>query len=184
MADMGRLRKDVATKEQELLEKSKQAADADLRLAMFRNYLTDNGIVVDLEEALSKRAGSPLKVHELETKLAERVRMHEEAMRELESVKLHKDDAESQAGLLSAQLDRLRSSQSPSNSNRDDSIDARANAAERRLAETEQSHKDRLQQMETDYQAAVNYARSGLRVFLLIRLFTFIAGALKRWSAG
>ncbi|EJD51777.1 hypothetical protein AURDEDRAFT_111391 [Auricularia subglabra TFB-10046 SS5] len=158
LADAGHARSELSHKESEVLEKSRQAADAELRLTLFRTYLTDSGIIVDEEELASKGADHPARMQELEAKLEERTRAYEQAMRDLEHMKRSRDELESEAGNLSSQLDRLRSSSSPRGSQESGS-DARAVAAERKLAEVEQAHRERLTQMEGDYQTAVNYAK-------------------------
>ncbi|KAG5724183.1 Tip elongation aberrant protein 1, partial [Termitomyces sp. T112] len=157
-ADSGRLRKDVADKENALRERAKEASDATHKLVMLRNYLTDNGIAVDEADLrASSRAtgrGSPAAIAELENKLAEKTRMHESAQRDLAQIAREKRDVEAQASQLSSQLDQLRAS-------RDDDVaaEARLAEAERKFAEVEDGYKNRMKAMEEDYNLAVHYVK-------------------------
>lgn len=160
MNDAGNLRQDLANKESSLRDKGDEAAEANVRLTTLRNYLAEQGISPDDDDAKFEGDVS-VKVAELEHKLAERSRLHEDAERELEQALRRKQDVESQANMLSAQLERVRSTQSPGT--QDDAqvraAEARALEAEQKLEETEQGYKQRMQQMEEDYQLAVHYVK-------------------------
>ncbi|KAF7981180.1 hypothetical protein HWV62_34967 [Athelia sp. TMB] len=160
MNDTGRLRQDLSEKETLLRDKAEQASDANTRLGMLRTYLADQGISTN-EDDLRYEGDSSLRVAELESKLNERIRLHEDAERELDLALRRKRDAESQLSSLSAQLDRIRSTQSPGV--RDDvktrAAEARASEAEQKLEEIERGYKQRMTQMEEDYQLAVHYVK-------------------------
>jgi chromosome segregation ATPase len=159
MHDTGRLRQDLANKESLIQDKAEEASDANVRLGMLRSYLAEQGISPDDDD--SNHAESSSRIAELETKLEERTRLHEDAERELEQTMRRKRDIENQANMLSAQLDRVRSTQSPG-AHDDTEIRAaetRAVEAEQKLDETERSYKARMQQMEEDYQLAVHYVK-------------------------
>ncbi|KAG5647562.1 hypothetical protein DXG03_008915 [Asterophora parasitica] len=162
VVDTGRLRKEVSERESLLREKSKEASGATHKLVMLRNYLAEQGLSVDDADLRSSSratgSGSPAAIAELESKLAERTRLHETAQRDLAQVTRQKRDAEVQASQLSTQLDQLRSTKNES-SNDDPEAEARAAEAERKLDETERSYKARMQQMEEDYQLAVHYVK-------------------------
>ncbi|KAF6766585.1 hypothetical protein DFP72DRAFT_839021 [Ephemerocybe angulata] len=129
IGDAGRLRKDVLEKEGTLQEK----------LSVLRRYLAENGISVDDDDARpssrANGAASPEVLHHLETKLAERTRQYEVAERELAQVAKKQRDAEAQ------------------------DASGRAADAERKLEESEKTYKERLHQMEEDYQIAVHYVK-------------------------
>ncbi|KAJ7275227.1 hypothetical protein B0H12DRAFT_1005812 [Mycena haematopus] len=161
LADIGRTKKDLAEREARLSDKSKEASDATVRLGMLRNYLAENGISVEDDRSGSRSHGttSPsVQVVELESKLADRTRLYENAQRELETALRRKRDLEAQLSQVSAQLDRARTTQSPVATSNPEA-EARAAEAERKLEETEASYKARMQQMEEDYQLAVHYVK-------------------------
>ncbi|KAJ7042429.1 hypothetical protein C8F04DRAFT_945639 [Mycena alexandri] len=163
-SDIGRHKKDLTEREAQLTERSKESSDATVRLGMLRNYLAENGISADedAERSQSRAQGSasPQQVSDLENKLAERTRLHENAQRELEQALRRKREAESQLSQLSTQLERVRATQSQSPATAPNpEAEARAVEAERKLEETEQGYKARMQQMEEDYQLAVHYVK-------------------------
>ncbi|KAI9060535.1 hypothetical protein FKP32DRAFT_1595287 [Trametes sanguinea] len=163
LADSGRLRKDLNAKESELAAKAKEASAAALRLEAMRSYLAANGIVAEDEDGNALRADdvTAARIQELEERLAERTRAHEIAERELQTVFQQKQDAESQVESLSAQLDRIRTTQSPSRRNGAEAAsEARVAELEQKLEETESSYKARLSQLEEDYQLAVHYVKA------------------------
>lgn len=160
MTESGNLRQELTAKETELRSKAKQAADAELRLTMLRNYFAEEGVVIDEDNLRSTNGDSSARVMELENRLNSRMRLHEEAKRDLEVANRRREEAERQAQQLSSQLDRIRSSQSPSNrSDGDVQWQARAQQAEQKLVDTEQTYRSKMQQMEDDYQLAVKYVR-------------------------
>ncbi|KIJ65005.1 hypothetical protein HYDPIDRAFT_27741 [Hydnomerulius pinastri MD-312] len=156
VSDHGRLRKDFADKEAEHREALKEAADANVRLAMLRNYLAENGLSPDSEGSMGGAGAS--QIAELEQQLEERIRLHENAEHELAQAVRRKREADAQISTLTSQLDRSRATQSPLVES-DPAAEARAVEAERKLEETERSYKARMQQMEEDYQLAVHYVK-------------------------
>ena len=175
LADGGRLRKEVAVRDADVRQAGKAAADAELRLGMLRNYLAENDIVLDNDglpanasaaanAASGDAAAAAARIAELEARLEEFTRAQDKAERELQVVARQKRDAEAQVSSMSAQLDRLRSTQSPAMSARNGDEahgggEARAAEAERRLEETERSFKARLQQQEDDYRLALQLVK-------------------------
>jgi len=160
LADSGRLRKDLAVKDSELRDKSRSASDAQVRLGMLRSYLADNGMVIDEDDMNQNGGQAPgsggARLRDVENKLQQRIRQHEETELRLQSAIREKQDAQSQIQLLQSDIDRGRLARSPS-SGEDSS--SRVMAAERRLAESEASHREKMAQMEADYQTAVHYVK-------------------------
>ncbi|OJA16234.1 hypothetical protein AZE42_00038 [Rhizopogon vesiculosus] len=149
--EQGRLRKDFAEKENELRGALKETSDANVRLAMLRNYLSENGIITDSDEP-SPNAQSSSRVVDLEKQLEERTLLHERSERELSQALRKKRELEAQLNTISQQQDRAMNEG-------DSAADARALEAERKLEETERSYKTRMRQMEEDYQLAVHYVK-------------------------
>jgi len=157
LSENGRLRQEYTNKETDLREAFKEAADANVRLVMLRNYLAENGLSPD-HDASSSNSDSYARIAELEKQLEERIRLHESSERELALALRRKRDVEAQIGALTSQLDHTQpSSQSPIIEN--DSDTTRATEAERKLEETERNYKARMLQMEEDYQLAVHYVK-------------------------
>jgi len=160
-ADAARLRKELSATENRVKDRTKEFSEANARLAMLRNYLAENGVSID-EDALQRPSSrlngtaSPDALSELENKLAERTRMYEKSERELTQALRSKQDMEARVSELSAQLDSARSTRSPSDPA---TTDARVQEAEQKLELAQQSFKEQIQQLETDYQLAVNYVK-------------------------
>lgn len=152
--EQGRLRKDLAEKDNDLRGALKETADTNIRLAMLRNYLSENGIIPDSEEPSSNSS----RLADLEKQLEERTLLYERSERELSQALRKKRELETQLSTMSQQQDRARSLQSPVNQG-DSDAEARALEAERKLEETERSYKARMRQMEEDYQLAVHYVK-------------------------
>jgi chromosome segregation ATPase len=163
-AESGRARQELASRELELKQKAKDAADAALRLDMLRNYLAENDIVLNNDGLPAKtESETASRVAELETKLVQFTRLQEKTERELQTVSRQKQDALSQVSAMSTQLDRLRSTQSPAlvrnGLDESSSGDARVTGAERTAEDVERSYKSRMQQLEDDYRLAVQLVK-------------------------
>ena len=156
LGDSGRLRKEFITKESELRDKTKEASDAEVRLGMLRNYLAENGLAPDTDELSSKTGDPSSRVAQLESRLAERSKLQERAERDLIAALNQKQQAEQRAEGLAEEVERLKAQSGPSRG-----INGVADAVEyeQRFEETERSYKERLRQLEDDYQLAVHYVK-------------------------
>ena len=157
LADTAALRKELSDKDLALSARTKEAGEVVMKLAVIRNYLAENGITMeeeDLHPVSRSGAVSPEAFSELESKLAERTRMHEDTQRELAQALRRKRDIEAQVGQLSGQLEMTRSGHSPPAGN-----DERVAELEQKLEETERTFKARMHQLEEDYQLAVHYVK-------------------------
>jgi hypothetical protein len=160
LADSGRLRKDLLLKESELREKFKESSDTEVRLGMLRNYLAENGLAPDSDDSNAKSGeSSSSRFMQLESKLAERSRLQEKTERDLQSALAQKQQAEAQVEALSAEVQRFKYSQSPSARVSNGILDTNSTQLQQKFDETERSYKERLRQLEEDYQIAVHYVK-------------------------
>ncbi len=148
--------KALAERDVHLNETSRAAATAELQLVTLRNYLAENRIPVDIEELLTGHVkGQPgvnvFQLQNLEDQLEDKSRQLEDSERALRAAEAGRRVAEDKLQEISGGSSR---SQSPLAS-----AIARAEAAEKQVVEAEQAHKERLQQMEADYQTAVHYVK-------------------------
>ena len=145
-----RTRKDLADRETEILDASRAASEAELRLSTLRNYLAESGITVDMDDLMARNGDSDsgavatARIRDLEAKLKEKTRQYEESDRQRLAAEAKAEQAASSSSRAGSPLARAVS---------------RAETAERQLAEAEHGHKERLQQMEADYQTAVHYVK-------------------------
>lgn len=160
LADAGGLRKDLSNREVSMKEKVKEATDTNMKLAMLRSYLNENGISINEDEIRSSSRGyqspSPM-VIDLENKLAEKSKQYEHTERELAQVWRRTREAEAQVNALTNELGRMRTNSRSGGIGSDD--DARVQEAERKLLEAEQNHLVRVRQVEDDYRLAVRYVK-------------------------
>lgn len=162
LGEGGRLRKELIAKESELRDKTKETSDAELRLGMLRNYLAENGLAPDTDELNSKTGDSSSRVAQLESKLAERSKLQERAERDLTAALNQKQQAELRAESLAEEVEKLKAQGSPSRG-----LNGVTDAVEyeQRLEETDRSYKERLRQLEDDYQLAVHYVKYVYSIF-------------------
>ncbi|KAJ8083785.1 hypothetical protein AAF712_000706 [Marasmius tenuissimus] len=165
--------KDAGTLKQELLEKekainatAKEHAEARVKLGMLKTYVAENGLSVDDEEinaasrSRSRNGSSPVAITELELKLSEKTRQHDNAARELTQALQRTREVEEQVNLLTSRLQRAQSNSSVNGNTRAESANsARAEEAEAKLEEMDKYYKGKIQQMEDDYQLAVHYVK-------------------------
>ena len=139
----GQLRQDLTDCETRLRDATRASSDCELRLSTLRNYLAENGVVVDIEELISNGStasttAASARVQELEAELAAKT----EQIENLEGRRVNMSgDGRSESSLGDA-----------------DAV-ARAENAERALAEAVSQHKQQMQRIEDDYQTAVHYVK-------------------------
>lgn len=163
LTENGDIRQSLAQRDTDLQNSLKESSESTLKLAMLRNFMAENGLSVnedelDLPSRPRSNAASPALVAELESKLADRTRLHEDTERELAKVVRRNREVEDQVVQLSSQLNRARSAP-PSSGEASSDAEGRAEQAERKLEETERTYKTRMQTMEEDYQLAVHYVK-------------------------
>ncbi|KAF9076091.1 hypothetical protein BDP27DRAFT_1284823 [Rhodocollybia butyracea] len=166
LTDSGDLRRSLSERDADLRSRAKEFSESSVKLAMLRNYMAENGLSVDEDELdlpthsrSRSNAASPVVIVELENKLAERTRLHEDTERELAKSVRRTREVEDQVAHLASQLDRARSAPPLSSGETSGDAEARAEEAEKKLEETERVYKTRMQTMEEDYQLAVHYVK-------------------------
>lgn len=163
-----KLKAEMGALERMAKEKGKEATDAQARLGMLRNYLAENGVIVDDDDMEQQTKDGVVVVKdnklrsiamvELESKLAEQTRLYENAERELEKVSRQKRDIEVQVSQLTSKLDSLRAT--PTKTVGSAAGDDRLQAAEEKLEMVQQAHQQKVKQLEDDYNMAVHYVKS------------------------
>jgi len=161
-----RLKGEMGTIELTVVEKSKEASDAQAKLGMLRNYLVENGVIVDDDEleqqgrGVVKDSKSKLAaMAELENRLAEKTRSHENMERELEKALRQKRDVEVQVTQLSSRLDSLRTTPTNNSGTPAEEAEERLQDAEEKLEMVQQAHQQKVKQLEDDYNMAVHYVK-------------------------
>ncbi|TFK30826.1 hypothetical protein FA15DRAFT_579721 [Coprinopsis marcescibilis] len=159
-SETGQLRKELTEKENALIEKGKEISDAGVKLAVFRGYASENGVSVEEDDlrptTRANGSASPEAIRELENRLLEMDRQQETLQRDLSEASRKHREAEAQVADLRNQIQQVRSTPS---TNGNSNADSRVLEVERKLDETERTYKERLHQMEEDYQIAVHYVK-------------------------
>jgi chromosome segregation ATPase len=184
-----RLKAEVGVLERTVKEKSKEARDAQAKLGMLRNYLAENGVIVDDDDMEQQGRGSAVvrddksrttAVADLESKLVEKTRLHENAERELEKVLRQKRDVEVQVTQLTSRLDSYRSTPTNNTGSAAGEVDERLQEAEDKLEMVQQAHQQKIKQLEDDYNMAVHYVKCVFSFLILHMNLMSLTGALTR----
>lgn len=184
-----RLKAEVGVLERTVKEKSKEARDAQAKLGMLRNYLAENGVIVDDDDMEQQGRGSAVvrddksrttAVADLESKLVEKTRLHENAERELEKVLRQKRDVEVQVTQLTSRLDSYRSTPTNNTGSAAGEMDERLQEAEDKLEMVQQAHQQKIKQLEDDYNMAVHYVKCVFSFLILHMNLMSLTGALTR----
>lgn len=123
--------------------------------------VADHGIAVS-DNDLSNAETSTSR--ELEAKLRERTRAHDNAQREVEELTRRCHEAEDKVESLGRLVDRMKDARSPTSMSirsptPPQDSDRRIMDAERRIQEMENQHKEKIHALESDYQTAVRYVK-------------------------
>ena len=150
-----------STKEAELQNRDVVISEAETRCIMLRNLLADHGIAISNSEPVKSEASG---TRDLEVKLRERIRAHEESQREVEELTRRCHEAEDKVESLGRLVGRLKDSRSPTSLSMRSPTpppesDWRATEAERKIAELEFQHREKMASLEGDYQTAVRYVK-------------------------
>lgn len=148
-------------KDSELRDRDTAVTEAQTRCIMLRNLLADHGIAVNDNELNN---GETPNTRELEIKLRERTRAHENAQREVDELTRRCHEAEDKVESLGRLVDRMKDARSPTSMSMRSPTpppdsDRRATDAERKIAELEIQHREKMAALEGDYQTAVRYVK-------------------------
>ncbi|PWY97244.1 hypothetical protein BCV70DRAFT_69247 [Testicularia cyperi] len=151
--------KDISTaKDLELRDRSRDIEAAQVKASLLKQFMAERGVSVPNDDELSIKSGyADRRVRELEDEIELRTREIQEAEHRLQ-------DSESRVEELTRELEHqasLSASRGLSSEGGTGSAEAelRAQAAERELAETTASYKERMAQLENDYQTAVQFVK-------------------------
>jgi len=148
-----------SAKDVELRDRDGTMTEIETRCMMLRNLLADHGIAINDNDLSNGEASN---TRELESKLRERTRAHENSQREVDELTRRCHEAEDKVESLGRLVDRIKDARSP-NSMRSPTPppegDRRAVDAERKIAELEVQHREKMAALEGDYQTAVRYVK-------------------------
>lgn len=149
-----------SAKKIELRDRENAVTEAETRCIMLRNLLADHGIAINDNELSNGESSS---TRELETKLRERTRAHENSQREVDELTQRCQEAEDKVEALCRLVDRIKDARSPTMSMRSltppPESDRRAADSERKIQELEVQHREKMAALEGDYQTAVRYVK-------------------------
>ncbi|KAJ9476446.1 Kelch repeat-containing protein 1 [Pseudozyma hubeiensis] len=149
--------KDVASsKDLELRDRNRAIEAAQVKSSLLKQFMAERGVSVPNDDELSVKSGyADRHIRELEEEIDARAREVQEAEHRLQ-------DSESRVEELTRQLEHhasLNASRGTADSTSVAEAERRAQHAERELAETTASYKERMAQLENDYQTAVQFVK-------------------------
>ncbi|ORX40151.1 hypothetical protein BD324DRAFT_648753 [Kockovaella imperatae] len=159
--ELARYRDMQASKDAELKDRDLAVTEMETKCSMLRNLLSDHGIAVDDMDLANGESSSR---SELESQLRERTRACDNAQREIDDLTRRCHEAEDKVESLGRLIERMKDARSPTAmSARSPSppvdSDRRVMEAERKMAELENQHKEKMAALEGDYQTAVRYVK-------------------------
>ncbi|EIW73669.1 hypothetical protein TREMEDRAFT_59843 [Tremella mesenterica DSM 1558] len=163
--ETSKLKELQATRDAELRDREQAVTEMETRLTMMRNLLADHGIAVNDSEV-----GEVPTTRELEMQLRERTRELDNAQREIDELTRRCQEAENKVESLGRLVERIKDARSPTSlsmrspSPPGEGERARVADVEKRMAEMEASHKEKVASLESDYQTAVKYVKGTERM--------------------
>lgn len=164
LQEVARLKDHSSGKELELRDLTRSAETAQVKASLLKQFMADRGISVPDDEELSAKSGfADRRIRDLEMEIDARTREIQDAEHRLQ-------DSESRVEELTREVEHQRSERSSrglGGAGDGNGVDAsvlfeaeqKAEAAERELAETTASYKERMAQLENDYQTAVQFVK-------------------------
>lgn len=152
--------------------------------------VADHGIAVT-DGDMSNGDTSNTNTRELEAKLRDSTRAHENAQREIDDLTRRCHEAEDKVESLGRLVDRIKDARSPTSI----SMGARSPTPpgpgderqradfEQRLAEIEMKHQEKVKQVESDYQTAVRYVKGSEKMLKRMKVSLVLGYPLLLWTS-
>lgn len=158
LQEVSRLKDQSSSKELESRDRARALEAAQLRDNLLRRYISDRGIDVPGDEELSAKGGfADKRIRELEGEMDAKDKQLREAEEELQKASVRAEH-------LTRELESRGGETATRSRSQDSEFESRAELAERELAEATASYKERIGQMEADYQTAVGFVKGSERM--------------------
>lgn len=152
LQEVTRLKDHSSSKDLELKSRSRALEQNQLKDNLLRRYISDRGIDVPGNEELSAKGGfADKRIQELEAEVDQRSREAQESQRRLREATAQMEQLQQSGG--------AGASRSVNDTGDISEAEQRAELAERELAETTASYRERMGQLENDYQTAVQFVK-------------------------
>ncbi|KAJ1029981.1 hypothetical protein NDA16_000894 [Ustilago loliicola] len=156
LQEAARLKDTASSKDLELRDRNRAIEAAQVKSSLLKQFMAERGVSVPNDDELSVKSGyADRRIRELEDEIDARGRELQEAEHRLQ-------DSESRVEELTRELEHhasLTASRGTADSTSVAEAERRAQLAERELAETTASYKERMAQLENDYQTAVQFVK-------------------------
>ncbi|CDS01214.1 hypothetical protein [Sporisorium scitamineum] len=156
LQEAARLKDVASSKDLELRDRNRSIEAAQVKSSLLKQFMAERGVSVPNDDELSVKSGyADRRIRELEEEIDARAREVQEAEHRLQ-------DSESRVEELTRELEHhasLTASRGTTDSSSVAEAERRAQLAERELAETTASYKERMAQLENDYQTAVQFVK-------------------------
>lgn len=156
LQEAARLKDSASSKELELRDRNRAIEAAQVKSSLLKQFMAERGVSVPNDDELSVKSGyADRRIRELEEEIDARAREVQEAEHRLQ-------DSESRVEELTRELEHhasLTASRGTADSTSVAEANRRALLAERELSETTASYKERMAQLENDYQTAVQFVK-------------------------
>lgn len=158
LQEVARLKDQHSSKELELRDRSRAVEAAQVKTSLLRQVMVERGLAVPGDEELSAKSGyAEKRIKELEEEV-------DASSRELQETEHRLRDASSRVEELQREVEHSNAAGQRAAAGGDDAsalaaAEKRAQLAEREVVETTNTFKERLAQLENDYQTAVQFVK-------------------------
>ncbi|KDN44358.1 hypothetical protein K437DRAFT_138401 [Tilletiaria anomala UBC 951] len=146
LQELARLKDQASAKDVQLRDSLRAAEAAEIKAQLLKSFMSERGITVPGDSELSTQDGfAERKIQSLQAEVDERTKQVEDLQKRVASSQAHIDSLGRNAGMAdNASLVEAQ---------------RRAELAEKELADTTASYKERMAQLESDYQTAVQFVK-------------------------